>query len=278
MGTPSFFCSRIESTMENCRRKRCRAIARDRRACFVSTVGLLVLDWETSSVRCAPVWVGGVVFVSHLCSQAAAEAGTDQPLSVIGHPDFNVKQGFGLVPADAPSCSARGNPVLRPAIEEGTLAKRLGGPTKHPPRTPKPAPALVSRNCQRPITPFYFKFLRLGLVALLAWGPFPGVTRSSPSAPSSVWSGFLASFCPHRSGSLNVKPLRRCECFRVQRSLILMVFIFDGPETRPRRIMLARAGVANGALECQSVSLGSYVLLLLSAGSWFGISTAMAFA
>ena len=211
------------------------------------TVGLLVLDWETVVVG-APPLVGGVVS-SLIMSQAAAEAGLTS-LSVLAILIY-VMQGFVGYPLTAIMLKREGNTVLR-RYREGTWQVQADQQTS--PVNAEPAPARLFAKLPEAYNTVYFKFLRLGLVALLAWGVSQAVDpifTISPFVLCLVFGVIATSV-----GFLEREPLRSANAFGFT-ILILMVFIFDGLK-RATPDMLAE--------------------LALPMVGLVGISTAMAFA
>ncbi|WP_323804067.1 hypothetical protein [Sulfitobacter litoralis] len=229
------------------------------------TVGLLVLDWETVVVG-APPLVGGVVS-SLIMSQAAAEAGLTS-LSVLAILIY-VMQGFVGYPLTAIMLKREGNTVLR-RYREGTWQAQADQQTS--PVNAEPAPARLFAKLPEAYNTVYFKFLRLGLVALLAWGVSQAVDPIFTISPFVVCLvfGVIATSV----GFLEREPLRSANAFGFT-ILILMVFIFDGLK-RATPDMLAELAVPMVGLIAIGI-LGMYIFSFI-AGKLVGISTAMAFA
>ncbi|MEX3314288.1 hypothetical protein [Sulfitobacter sp. PS-8MA] len=229
------------------------------------TLGLLVLDWETVVVG-APPLVGGVVS-SLIMSQAAAEAGLTS-LSVLAILIY-VMQGFVGYPLTALMLKREGNQVLR-RHRAGDWA---GGSDLAPAATPNaPAPARLFARLPEAYNTFYFKFLRLGLVALLAWGTSQLVEplfTISPFVLCLIFGVIATSL-----GFLEREPLRSANAFGFT-ILVLMVFIFDGLK-RATPDMLAELALPMIALIAIGI-FGMYVFSFI-AGKLLGISAAMAFA
>ena len=216
------------------------------------TVGLLVLDWETVVVG-APPLVGGVVS-SLIMSQAAAEAGLTS-LSVLAILIY-VMQGFVGYPLTAIMLKREGNTVLR-RYREGTWQAQADQQTS--PVNAEPAPARLFAKLPEAYNTVYFKFLRLGLVALLAWGVSQAVDPIFTISPFVLCLifGVIATSV----GFLEREPLRSANAFGFT-ILILMVFIFDGLK-RATPDMLAELALPMVGLIAIGI-LGMYIFSFLS--------------
>lgn len=229
------------------------------------TVGLLVLDWETVVVG-APPLVGGVVS-SLIMSQAAAEAGLTS-LSVLAILIY-VMQGFVGYPLTAIMLKREGNHVLN-RFRSGELQSQANATVS--PTTAEGTPARLFAKMPEAYNTFYFKFLRLGLIALLAWGASQAlepVFTISPFVLCLVFGVIATSV-----GFLEREPLRSANAFGFT-ILVLMVFIFDGLK-RATPDMLAELAGPMVVLIAIGI-FGMYVFSFI-AGKLVGVTPAMAFA
>jgi hypothetical protein len=231
---------------------------------LLMTVGVLVLDFQTVVVATPPL-VGGVVS-SLIMSQAAIDAGLVN-LSVLAILIY-VMQGFVGYPLTAIMLKREGRRVLdlHRAGRWKSVVAASGGHvgSDAPPRLFAAMP--VAYNS------YYFKFLRLGLVALLAWGTaelVKPVFTVSPFVLCLVYGVVATSL-----GFLERQPLRAANAFGFT-ILILMVFIFDGlKQATPQMLaelawpLIATIGIG---------VLGMYVFSFV-AGRLLGFTPAMAFA
>lgn len=229
------------------------------------TIGLLVLDYQTIVVATPPL-VGGIVS-SLIMSQAATEAGLES-LSVLAILIY-VMQGFVGYPLTAVMLKREGRRVLthyragdwRP---EGATVTDNDADADLPPRLFSVMPAAYNT--------YYFKFLRLGVVALLAWGAaelVKPIFSISPFVLCLVF-GVLATSV----GFLERQPLRSANAFGFT-IMILMLFVFDGLK-RATPEMLLELAVPMAAIIAIGI-LGMYVLAFI-AGRLVGMTAPMAFA
>lgn len=229
------------------------------------TVGLLVLDWQTVVVA-APPLVGGIVS-SLIMSQAAAEAGLTS-LSVLAILIY-VMQGFVGYPLTAIMLKREGSRVLA-LHRAGDWQGRAPEPSvadiesSAPPRLFSAMPPAYNS--------YYFKFLRLGLVALLAWGAselIKPVFEISPFVLCLIFGVIAASL-----GFLEREPLRSGNAFGFT-ILILMVFIFDGLKRATPEMLMHLAVPMAGTIVIGII--GMYIFSFI-AGRILGLTPAMAFA
>lgn len=231
---------------------------------LLMTLGAAVLDFQTVVVATPPL-VGGVV-ASLIMSQAAAEAGLAS-LSVLAILIY-VMQGFVGYPLTAVMLKREGNRVLarhRAGDWKGPVTATAGhGAVAAPPRLFAALPPAYNSH--------YFMFLRLGVVALLAWGAAElakPVVTISPFVLCLVFGVIATS-----AGFLERQPLRSANAFGFT-ILILMVFIFDGlKQATPQ--MLAELAVPMVVTIAIGV-LGMYVFSFV-VGRLLGFTPAMAFA
>lgn len=230
------------------------------------TIGLLVLDYQTVVVATPPL-VGGVVS-SLIMSQAAGEAGLES-LSVLAILIY-VMQGFVGYPLTAVMLKREGKRVLSLyrsgewRVDGGAAATDHGGETSVPPTLFSAMPASYNT--------YYFKFLRLGVVALIAWGAaelVKPIFSISPFVLCLVF-GVLATSV----GFLERQPLRAANAFGFT-ILILMVFVFDGLKRATPEMLLELAMPMVGTIAIGV--LGMYVFAFI-AGRLLGMTPAMAFA
>lgn len=229
------------------------------------TVGLLVLDFQTVVVATPPL-VGGVV-ASLIMSQAATEAGLAS-LSVLAILIY-VMQGFVGYPLTAVMLKREGRRVL--------ALHRAGDWSHHGPAEAgghgeDAAPPRLFAAMPPAYNSYYFKFLRLGLVALLAWGTaqlVKPVFDISPFVLCLVFGVIATS-----SGFLERQPLRAANAFGFT-ILILMVFIFDGlKQATPQMLaQLAWPLVLIIGIGVTGMYAASWI-----AGRLLGFTPAMAFA
>jgi hypothetical protein len=182
------------------------------------TLGLLALDFQTVVVATPPL-VGGVVS-SLIMSQAATDAGLAS-LSVLAILIY-VMQGFVGYPLTAVMLKREGRRVLS-LHRAGTW--HAAAPAETSAHGEDAAPPHMFGAMPASYNSYYFKFLRLGLVALLAWSTaelVKPVFEISPFVLCLVF-GVLAT----SAGFLERQPLRSANAFGFT-ILILMVFIFDG--------------------------------------------------
>ncbi|MFD2740097.1 hypothetical protein ACFSUD_10985 [Sulfitobacter aestuarii] len=229
------------------------------------SAGLLVLDYQTIVVATPPL-VGGVVS-SLIMSQAAAEAGLVN-LSVLAILIY-VMQGFAGYPLTAFLLKREGRRTLS-RFRAGTWQpEHLPEPAEHS-LTP-PGPRLFSALPPAYNT-VYFKLMRLGLVALAAWGAAelckPYFTIS-PFVLCLVF-GVLASSV----GFLEREPLRGANAFGFT-IMILMLFIFDGLKRATPEMLLQ---LALPMLLIIVIGLLGMCIFSVIAGRILGISPALAFA
>ncbi|WP_265499799.1 hypothetical protein [Paracoccus beibuensis] len=227
------------------------------------TVGLLVLDWQTVVVGTPPL-VGGVV-ASLIMSQAAADAGL-QALSVLAILIY-VMQGFAGYPLTAIMLKREGRRVLS-LQREGRWTS--GGPQAETVETPQP-PRLF-RAMPAAYDTVYFKLLRLGAVALAAWGVselVKPVFAISPFVLCLVFGVIATS-----AGFLEREPLRKSNAFGFT-ILILMVFIFDGLKRATPEMLM---DLAVPLVAIIAIGLVGMYLASLITGRLLGVTPAMAFA
>lgn len=229
------------------------------------TIGLLVLDYQTVVVATPPL-VGGIVS-SLIMSQAATEAGLES-LSVLAILIY-VMQGFIGYPLTAVMLKREGKRVLARYRAgdwkaEGAAVTDHGGEADQPPGLFSAMPAAYNT--------YYFKFLRLGIVALLAWSAaelVKPIFSISPFVLCLVF-GVLATSV----GFLERQPLRSANAFGFT-ILILMVFVFDGLKRATPEMLLELAVPMVGTIAIGV--FGMYVFAFI-AGRLVGMTPAMAFA
>ncbi|MFC0199185.1 hypothetical protein [Paracoccus rhizosphaerae] len=227
------------------------------------TAGLLVLDWQTVVVGTPPL-VGGVV-ASLIMSQAAADAGL-QALSVLAILIY-VMQGFAGYPLTAIMLKREGRRVLSLHREGRWSAKAPQAETTEVPRPPRLFGAMpVAYDT------VYFKLLRLGAVALAAWGVSELVKPAFAVSPFVLCLifGVIATSV----GLLEREPLRKSNAFGFT-ILILMVFIFDGLKRATPEMLLDLAVPLVAIIGIGLV--GMYVASFI-VGRILGATPAMAFA
>lgn len=229
------------------------------------TLGVLVLDYQTVIVATPPL-VGGVV-ASLIMSQAAADAGLAS-LSVLAILIY-VMQGFVGYPLTAVMLKREGRRVL-------ALHRAGNWQSRAPMDTGSHAEDAASPRMFAAMPPaynsYYFKFLRLGLVALLAWGTaelLKPVFEVSPFVLCLVFGVIATS-----AGFLERQPLRSANAFGFT-ILILMVFIFDGLKRATPDMLgeLAWPLVVIIGIGVAGMYLASWI-----AGRLLGFTPAMAFA
>lgn len=229
------------------------------------TLGLVILDYQTVVVATPPL-VGGVV-ASLIMSQAAADAGLAS-LSVLAILIY-VMQGFVGYPLTAVMLKREGRRVLalhragnwqsRAPMDTGSHAEDAA-----PPRLFAAMPPAYNS--------YYFKFLRLGLVALLAWGTaelLKPLFEISPFVLCLVFGVIATS-----AGFLERQPLRSANAFGFT-ILILMVFIFDGLKRATPQML---AELAWPLLVIIGIGVAGMYLASWIAGRLLGFTPAMAFA
>lgn len=228
------------------------------------TLGLLVLDYQTVVVS-APPLVGGVVS-SLIMSQAAADAGLES-LSVLAILIY-VMQGFAGYPLTAIMLKREGRRVL--ALHRAGRWQNTAPAGDH--GTAEPAAPRLFAAMPAAYNSVYFKFLRLGIVALLAWTTAEAVKPVFDISPfvMCLVFGVLATSV----GFLERQPLQAANAFGFT-ILILMVFIFDGLK-RATPEMLSQLALPMIAIIVIGIA-GMYLFSLI-AGRLLGFSPAMAFA
>ena len=227
------------------------------------TAGLLVLDWQTVVVGTPPL-VGGVV-ASLIMSQAAADAGL-QALSVLAILIY-VMQGFAGYPLTAIMLKREGRRVLSLHRDGRWSAETQQAETTEVPRPPRLFGAMpVAYDT------VYFKLLRLGAVALAAWGVSELVKPAFAVSPFVLCLifGVIATSI----GLLEREPLRKSNAFGFT-ILILMVFIFDGLKRATPEMLLDLAVPLVAIIGIGLV--GMYVASFI-VGRILGATPAMAFA
>lgn len=230
---------------------------------LLMTVGQLVLDFQTVVVATPPL-VGGVV-ASLIMSQAATAEGLTS-LAVLAILIY-VMQGFIGYPLTSMMLKREGNRVLK--LHRSGQWNRVAAVSDaqaeeadHP-RMFKAMPAEYNS--------YYFKFLRLAVVAFLAWGTSQLVKpffEISPFVLCLVYGVIGTSV-----GFLERQPLRSAGAFGFA-ILILMAFIFDGlKQATPQ--MLADLAWPLVCIITIGV-IGMYVFSFI-AGRLLGISPPLAF-
>lgn len=230
---------------------------------LLMTVGQLVLDFQTVVVATPPL-VGGVV-ASLIMSQAATAEGLTS-LAVLAILIY-VMQGFVGYPLTSIMLKREGNRVLK-LHRSGQWHKNVAvsdaqAEEADHPRMFKAMPAEYNS--------YYFKFLRLAIVAFLAWGTsqlVKPIFEISPFVLCLVYGVIGTSV-----GFLERQPLRSAGAFGFA-ILILMAFIFDGlKQATPQMLAdLAWPLVCIIAIGVVGMYFFSYI-----AGKLLGISPPLAF-
>lgn len=234
-------------------------------AIMLLTVGRLFLDYETVIVVIPPL-TGGVVS-SLIMSEAAAEAGFEA-LAVLAILIY-VMQGFVGYPLTSFLLQREGRRVLN-SHRAGTWAVPVDMPTD--PSAGKLAPARLFRAMPSDYDTVYFKLLRLGFVALAAWGMAELVRPIFEISPFVLClvAGVIASSL----GFLERQPLERANSFGFV-IMVLMLFILGSLYRATPEMLLDLAGPMFGAIFLGLT--GMYVLSFV-AGKLLGMTPAMAFA
>lgn len=230
---------------------------------LLMTVGQLVLDFQTVVVATPPL-VGGVV-ASLIMSQAATAEGLTS-LAVLAILIY-VMQGFIGYPLTSMMLKREGNRVLK--LHRSGQWNRVAAVSDaqaeeadHP-RMFKAMPAEYNS--------YYFKFLRLAVVAFLAWGTSQLVKpffEISPFVLCLVYGVIGTSV-----GFLERQPLRSAGAFGFA-ILILMAFIFDGLKQATPQML---ADIAWPLVCIITIGvIGMYVFSFI-AGRLLGISPPLAF-
>lgn len=235
---------------------------------FGAAVGYAFFDWNTVIVAIPPL-VGGLV--SSIIMSKGAEAAGLVSLSVFAIILY-VMQGFIGYPLTAVMLKREGLRVL---------GKYRAGEWKEADKTAKdPADKPVADDAMprmfsfvpKPYNTDYFKLLRVGLVAFLAWGAstlLKPVVDVSPFVLCLVFGVFAAS-----TGFLEREPLRKANSFGFT-VMALMLFIFDTLKRANPEMLLELVPPLAVFIMCAVV--GMFVTSWII-GKILKVSTAMAYA
>lgn len=235
---------------------------------FGFTVGYMLFDWNTVIVAIPPL-VGGLV--SSIIMSKGAEAAGLVNLSVFAIILY-VMQGFAGYPITAIMLKREGCRVLaKYRAGEWVEAKKDAEASADITAADDAMPRMFS-FLPKAYNTDYFKFLRVGLVALLAWGvsvTLKPVVDISPFVLCLVFGVLAATF-----GFLERHPLHKANGFGFV-VMALMLFIFDSLKRANPEMLLELVPPLAVFILCAVV--GMYVTSWII-GKILGVSTAMAYA
>jgi len=236
---------------------------------FGFTLGYFLFDWNTVVVAIPPL-VGGLVS-SIIMSKGAGDAGLVS-LSVFAIILY-VMQGFAGYPITAIMLKREGLRVLKKyRAGEWVEKDKKEGEDDAALTDADDAMPRMFRFVPKQYNTDYFKFLRVGLVALLAWGTselLKPVVDISPFVLCLVF-GVLAATC----GFLERHPLYKANGFGFI-IMALMLFIFDALKRANPEMLLELVPPLVVFIACAVI--GMYVTSWVI-GKILGVSTAMAYA
>lgn len=229
------------------------------------TIGTLFFDFKTVVVV-APPLVGGVV--SSLIMSEAAKAAGLVSLSVLAILIY-VMQGFAGYPLTSIMLKKEGSRMLTKYrsgewVPANEVAQVEGHDTHETPRLFQKIPDKYNTN--------YFKFLRLGLVGLLAYGCsvlIDPIVTISPYVLCLLFGVIATSI-----GFLERQPLQKANGFGFA-IMALMLFIFDGLKNATPEMLLDLLWPMFGTIVIGII--GMYIFSFI-VGKFFGVSKELAFA
>lgn len=229
------------------------------------TIGTLFFDFKTVVVV-APPLVGGVV--SSLIMSEAAKAAGLVSLSVLAILIY-VMQGFAGYPLTSIMLKKEGSRMLTKYrsgewVPANEVALVEGHDTHETPRLFQKIPDKYNTN--------YFKFLRLGLVGLLAYGCsvlIDPIVTISPYVLCLLFGVIATSI-----GFLERQPLQKANGFGFA-IMALMLFIFDGLKNATPEMLLDLLWPMFGTIVIGII--GMYIFSFI-VGKFLGVSKELAFA